>query len=436
MTTVFAALRLKAEEREPYARGAIPEPDLLNEVLEMIHREEEMGAFLKQPLFIADEFIRPFRVGDLVAARFEILREIGEGGMGIVYEALDRKRSQKIAIKAAKRGFRSFLSPEMEGALRVRHPNVCLVNEIHTATTPGGDVDFLTMELLEGQTLAERLLHNGKLPRTEAVEIARQLCAGIAEAHRVGVLHRDLKPSNVILCRFPDGSRRAVITDFGLSCEAGQSEGLSGTPRYMAPELWLGAEPSRASDLYALGVILFEMADGSQPCGPASEKLPGTSRREKDPYCHLTEACLSLKPERRCEEFTRALQPDYWSAGLWTRRKVLTVAAAGVSGLATGGAWWGSDRFGNLLHPLPKKRLVALIAWPPISDSLIKPVVSGVIDGIENELARFEAFDHDLLVLAAKEGDIGEPNNQRVTQICASLGANLALAVTGGLNRG
>ena len=90
----------------------------------------------------------------MIAERFEIAREIGEGGMGVVYEAFDRKRGQRIAIKVAKPGFHWLLSPELESALRVRHPNICLVNEIHTARTPQGEVDFLTMELLEGATLA------------------------------------------------------------------------------------------------------------------------------------------------------------------------------------------------------------------------------------------------------------------------------------------
>src|SRR5881397_3944370 len=107
------------------------------------------------------DFARPFQAGQIVSERFEIVREIGDGGMGVVYEAFDRKRNQRIAIKSAKPGFQRLLSPELEGALRVRHPNVCLVNEIHTAQTEYGEIDFLTMELLEGETLSALLSARG-----------------------------------------------------------------------------------------------------------------------------------------------------------------------------------------------------------------------------------------------------------------------------------
>ena len=112
---------------------------------------------------------RPFEIGQVISNRFEILKEIGEGGMGFVYEAFDRKRNQRIAIKAAKPGYYRLLSPELQGALQVRHPNVCLVNEIHTTQTAHGEIDFLTMELLEGETLAARLVADGKLPRRRGI---------------------------------------------------------------------------------------------------------------------------------------------------------------------------------------------------------------------------------------------------------------------------
>jgi tetratricopeptide (TPR) repeat protein len=201
----------------------------------------------------------------VIGERFEIIREIGEGGMGIVYEAFDRKRNQRIAIKSAKLGFRRLLTPELESALKVRHPNICLVNEIHSATTEYGEVDFLTMEFLDGQTLSGRLSSSGALQHGEALEIARQLCSALSEAHLSGVIHRDLKSANVILCRSGDETR-SVITDFGLATEAtlDPSE-LAGTPGYMAPELWRGDRPSTASDIYALGVILYEMITGVKP---------------------------------------------------------------------------------------------------------------------------------------------------------------------------
>src|SRR5205814_4249151 len=116
------------------------------------------------------------------------------------------------------------------------HPNICMVNEIHTAETPSGEVDFLTMEFLEGETLSAHLAAHGKLSPADALAVARQLCAALAEAHRSGIIHRDLKTGNVMVSRGADGGLHAVITDFGLAGETSEFADGLGTPRYMAPE--------------------------------------------------------------------------------------------------------------------------------------------------------------------------------------------------------
>jgi eukaryotic-like serine/threonine-protein kinase len=273
MTLARAALRVPAADRAEYLRGACQgAADLYSDVFQVVEWEERMGDFLRRPLidFIdleeTPEPQKPLQPGQSISERFVILREVGQGGMGVVYEAFDRKRNQRIAIKCAQPGFGRLLSPELEGALKVRHPNICLVNEIHTTQTEFGELDFLTMEFLEGETLSARLAREGKLPPDDALEIARQLCAGLAAAHGNGILHRDLKAANVILSRREDGSLRAVITDFGLATEARVATELEGgTPCYMAPELWRGEKPSQASDIYALGVILYEINTGRQP---------------------------------------------------------------------------------------------------------------------------------------------------------------------------
>src|SRR5206468_6333892 len=130
-----------------------------------------MGSFLLHPMVILEDPTRSFCSGQIVSERFEIVRKIGEGGMGIVYEAFDRKRRQRIALKFAKAGFQRLLSPELEGALKVRHPNICLVNEIHTAIIEEHEIDFLTMEFVEGETLSRHLSQRGKIPENEALEI-------------------------------------------------------------------------------------------------------------------------------------------------------------------------------------------------------------------------------------------------------------------------
>ena len=189
--------------------------------------------------------------------------------MGIVWEAVDEKLERRVALKCAKAGFGKQLPPEVRNAREISHPNVCKIFEIHTASTPRGDVDFISMEFLEGETLADRLRH-APLSKLEARTIARQLCAGLAEAHRNNVIHGDLKSNNVILTTGPNGSLRAVITDFGLAHTPGASgratsAPLAGTPAYMAPELWKGEKASIASDIYALGVMLWELKTGRKP---------------------------------------------------------------------------------------------------------------------------------------------------------------------------
>ncbi len=279
--TLFEAARLRPEtERETFLRQACESDEtLFQEVWDMVSWDARMGSFLQRPAVTYLELNRPFAPGDVVSDRFEIVRVVGEGGMGVVYEAFDRKRRQRICIKSAKLGFRRLLSPELESALKVRHPNICLVNEIHSARANGEDIDFLTMEFLEGETLAARLASEGKLPPEEAAEIARQLCAGLAEAHRSGILHRDLKCGNVILTRNSDGEMRAVITDFGLAIGVTEKGEPGGTPRYMAPELWSGVKASKASDLFALGVMFYEMVTGRLPFDrarkPTAETLAG-----------------------------------------------------------------------------------------------------------------------------------------------------------------
>lgn len=308
------ARRLPPEQRHDYLRAECEhDSDLYRELAEALEWEDRMGQFLLDPLIDLTELVRPFEVGEIVNGRFEIVREIGEGGMGVVYEAFDRKRNLKIAIKAAKPGFQRLLSPELEGALRVRHRNICLVNHIDTAETKHGPVDFLTMELLDGETLTARLSREKRLPPEGALDIALQLCAGVAEAHRSGIIHRDLKTSNILLCPSEDGSCRAVITDFGLAGGLNLSSEFGGTPGYMAPELHLGGRASKASDIYALGVVFYEMITGQKPFDPAASDevlahrpaAPTTGIEGLDPkWDQAILPCLEPSPEARPSDAT------------------------------------------------------------------------------------------------------------------------------------
>jgi hypothetical protein len=183
--------------------------------------------------------------------------------MGEVYRADDMTLDQAVALKFLPAGIAidsdrlAQFHAELRIARQVSHKNVCRLYDL-------GEHDsrrFLTMEYVDGEDLSTLLRRIGRLPQDKAVDIARQLCAGVAAAHERGVLHRDLKPANVMI----DGDGNVRITDFGLAVAAGDVKASrAGTPQYMAPELLTGGEPSVKSDIYALGLILFEMFTGKR----------------------------------------------------------------------------------------------------------------------------------------------------------------------------
>jgi serine/threonine-protein kinase len=203
-----------------------------------------------------------FRSGALFAGRFRIVALQGRGGMGQVYRAHDLELGQPVALKflSALRSdgrARNRLRTEVRLARQISHPNVCRVYDIGEAN---GEL-YLSMEYVDGEDLAALLKRIGRLPEYKGVEIARKLCAGLAAAHARGVLHRDLKPANIML----DTHGEVRIMDFGLAAVAGQldaTEARSGTAAYMAPEQLEGREATARSDIYALGLVLFELFTG------------------------------------------------------------------------------------------------------------------------------------------------------------------------------
>ncbi len=206
-----------------------------------------------------------FLPGALLANRYRIVALLGRGGMGEVYRAHDLTLGQEVALKflpeaaAHNPAVRARFYNEVRIARQVSHANVCRVYDL-------GEVDgqlYLSMEYIDGEDLGSLLRRIGRLPSDKAVEIARQLCAGIAAAHAKGVLHRDLKPANVML----DGRGHVVVTDFGLAALADDIPGeeiRNGTPAYMAPEQLAGREVTALSDIYSLGLVLYEVFTGKR----------------------------------------------------------------------------------------------------------------------------------------------------------------------------
>jgi len=453
MELLEAAMRLPAQEREGFLRSQCgSDDDLYKEALEELLWEERLGDFLKEPFLTFVAAAAPFQPQQVVANRFEILREIGEGGMGFVYEAFDRRLQQRIAIKAAKPGFQRLLTPEIRVALHVSHQNVCRLHEIHTTEGERGEVDFLTMELLEGETLSARIAR-GKISKDEELQIALQLCAGVAEAHRSGILHRDLKAGNVILCTEPDGSCRAVITDFGLASPLELSaSNPGGTPGYMAPELWNGGSASKSSDVYALGVIFYQMVTGVMPYSPVwkgaspsakTHTQPAHSRLDDSLYEAATEPppapstrvrnldsrwdrtvmrCLALSPEDRlqtAEEVRHEL----------TKRHIpkTPFVAAAVLLLVIAALFWFIPplhrRVAELIHP-PHVRLAMFPFEAP-------PDLRNAAEGTSQEvLSRLRAMDSGrrtvAFIPASTLHDMQIQNPEQAVQV---LGATHALQV-------
>lgn len=293
-----------------------------------------------------DEFGLPLRPGQTLG-RYQILRELGRGGFGVVFEARDVELGRLVAVKTV-RAHRhdpqqiAMLRQEAEAAAQLNHPNIVT---LHDAGLAEGAA-FLVMERLHGETLEARL-ERGPLPPGEAVRIAAEVARGLAHAHGAGVLHRDLKPANVLLAT--DGGVK--ILDFGLSRLFGSGSGeAGGTPGYMAPEQWRGEADDQRSDLFALGVMLHEMLTGRLPYevrdGRSAALDPGPPPpldgvpREVRPFLRHA---LSREPAGRPASARAALEEllaaERALGGAGTpRRRALLWAAAAVLVLAIAGA--------------------------------------------------------------------------------------------------
>jgi hypothetical protein len=238
-----------------------------------------------------------FFPGKVIGGRFRIVAMLGRGGMGEVYRADDLKLGQAVALKflaprlACDPTCLAYLRREVRLARQVAHPHVCRVYDLGEAEGH----HFLSMEYVDGEDLASLLARIGKLPADKGVVVAQEIFAGLAAAHRQGVLHRDLKPANVML----DSRGHVRITDFGLACpsDAGEEETvIAGTPLYMAPERLAGRTATVRADIYAAGLLLYEVFTGQRPL--AAERVAELRQ--------LREQSVPPRPSRLVD----GLQPD------------------------------------------------------------------------------------------------------------------------------
>ena len=274
---------------------------------------------------------------------FRIIRELGRGGFGRVYCAFDEGLAKEIALKVVRPSDPSRISAVMrEGQMlaRVRHPNVVTV---HAVRRVGGEVGFV-MDLIDGESLSARARRVGRFGAEEAVTIAETLCHALAAVHAAGLLHRDIKAHNVMR----DSSGRIMLMDFGAGRDESEwrDDDLTGTPLYLAPELFLGHRASRASDIYSLGVLMYYLVTGAYPVEGATRwdlaEAHASGRRrllvDRRPdlpadFVHVVERAIAQEPASR-----------YQSAGelIGDLHALLARRALPAEGRSTGQSAWPS----------------------------------------------------------------------------------------------
>ncbi len=270
----------------------------------------------------------PLHEGSMLAGRFFLLRRRGQGAMGEVWEAEDRELGEKVAVKLLHPGISqdpeaiARFKREIQLARKVTHPNVCRSHDLLRHDHEGSCLYFLTLELLEGETLAQRLKRKPVLEETEVRGIVQDIVSGLAAAHRVGVIHRDLKSSNIFLAEGTN-AERAVLTDFGLAWTPASPNAelltptghMVGSPAYMAPEQIRGEALSPATDLYSLGILIFEMLTGKLPFQGTTALYTALKRLHEPPprigdfradlnpvWDRIVEYCLRRDPEEPTRE--------------------------------------------------------------------------------------------------------------------------------------
>ncbi|MDX1643693.1 MAG: protein kinase [Thermoanaerobaculia bacterium] len=325
-----AVLERPVAEREAFLdQHCGSDEELRYEVAELLAAHAAQGPLDRTPLGEEDRTeiltgLPDLEPGKVLSDRFEIRRQLGAGGMGLVHEALDRELGARVALKT----LRPEIADDPEALARFRqeialarqitHPNVCRIYDLfQDRREDGRPLYFVTMELLEGETLGRKIQRDGPLSPRDLLPIVEQIASGLEAAHRVGVVHRDLKPGNVILLTREGGEGpRAVITDFGLAVTLTSSEEsrltrvgqLVGTPAYMAPEQLTGGEVTAATDIYALGLLVYEALTGELPFAKSSP-FSGALQRLATPPPSLRSQIPNL-PVRWERAVTRCLESD------------------------------------------------------------------------------------------------------------------------------
>lgn len=374
-----AAIELPANERDAFLlRCCGPDPALQHEVRRLLERHfQAEPAFLDgMPCTVSDLDLdilttaRCFALNDVVAGRFRIDGLLGHGGMGEVYRAYDLELDDYVALKTI-RSIRTDpakaiarFKAEATRARRITSRYVCRVNDLFVHEAKSVKLPLLSMELLEGETLAQHIRRKGLFSKDTALPLIEQLCEGLYAAHSNGIIHGDLKSNNVMLVRGRDGDRRAVLLDFGLAQisdhppAAATTRASMGTPAYMAPEQHSGAPASFATDIYSLGLIIVEILTGALPtrsengivcASPLERASAALAAVSNSPaWNRAILGCLAENPDARYrspQELAKALRVSTQPA-ISRRALMQTSAAAGIMAL-TGYSWFSTGGLGT-----------------------------------------------------------------------------------------
>lgn len=347
------AQRLELEKVPSFLDRAAPDEDVRRELERLLAFRSQVNGFLSAPVSeqITDLGLpNRLKPGAILCERFRVVRFIDAGGMGEIYEARDQELEETVAIKRIRQDLasqpaflRRFLR-EVHLAKQVTHDNVCRIYDFFRQSNSNENCVFVSMEFLHGETLAQRLKRTGPMAISEALPIILQMTEGLDAAHVAGILHRDFKPGNVILASRRDvNSIRAVVTDFGLaltfrSTEDSTTRDLTthfiGTPAYMSPEQIEGRELTQASDIYALGLVMYEIVTGKTPFDASPTGLGAMKRLYEDPvpprtYCPDLDRTLE-ETILRCLERNPRNRPHTAKEVIETVRSITLNGASGV----------------------------------------------------------------------------------------------------------